>query len=254
MRRTIKLFTMSITAVAFLTLILLTGCKQGVELTTETTTVTEQVSTTQDALATKQFIIEHFNITESDLEGIDVEGVIEYFQITQEGIISSSDVVAKLKMLEEQMNTEIGNGYIDFSYIFEGNTSKDAIEVDSIKYIAFSYGQNDSSKTYIIDVLNSQYCSAIGDISFCNLHDEDALKMLESARLDDILKCVADAHVENWKASYEGNNGDTTGSEGWKLGIELKDNAVYSYSGYGMFGENAPAELNTIKQSICELD
>lgn len=240
----------------------LTGCgnsdKEN-EASTEEEIVTSQDlaynqdNIKQDKLATREFIIEYFDLNEDDIKHIDVEAVIEYYQITEEGIKSSSNVVAKLEMLEEQMKDEAGK-MGDFSYLLEGESASGDIKKEDIKYIAYLRGENDRNDVWLIDIDNNKVYYFLGETALIEPENADKEADLDVDDLDNILISIEDGKLNNWKPIYEGDNGDTTGSAGWRLGIQLNDGTVISYRGWGMFGENRPQELDEIEGYITSVN
>jgi len=83
---------------------------------------------------TRAYLIETFDITEADLEGINVEAVTEYYDlrqnITPENV---SDIINRLKTLEADMIEETSQPLYFTTYIYTGKAARKAFSADDIK-------------------------------------------------------------------------------------------------------------------------
>jgi len=195
---------------------------------------------------TRAYLIETFDITEADLEGINVEAVTEYYDlrqnITPENV---SDIINRLKTLEADMIEETSQPLYFTTYIYTGKAARKAFSADDIKYFAFFRNPGYQYYTTLIDFENGiEYTygsDSAGKINSTSLNAEE---------LENYRNIIDSCEIYRWKGRYIGHNGCTTGSYAWNVGIELYDGSVYSYYGCGIKGANQPASYDILLENI----
>jgi len=216
--------------------------------TEKTEDVEEDMNNAEVELVTREWIIAHFGFTEEELEGIDVDAVIQYRKYTEEYL--KKDIFTKeyfLKCLKRN-NKEIKT---NVSYLFDGGQPDGKISVSQIKTIAFLEGEDNANYYWHISVQNKKAYYCFGYKYNIDLEKEcDSSVELTDEYIAELLNCLEKANLHKWKSVYNGTNNNSTGDWRWDLGIELFDGTVYSWGGGGMFGDNKPEEFEPVKDVI----
>lgn len=239
MKRVLLLLT------AILTIAFLCGCSTG-KTDLEDIDMQDKEIENKVELVTKEQIMEYFGFSESELEGIDVEAVVAYCHYTEEDIhkFPKDLFLDGLKLDNIMLNTDVG-------YLFNGGQPDEPITSSQIKNVAFLVGENDRNDYWQIRVQDKKSYYNLGFSEHMDLENESLYSgELTNEYINELLSCLEKAKLHKWKDEYAGNNGDTTGDWRWQLGIELMDGTVYSWEGYGMFGNNRPAEYESIEAVV----
>ena len=204
-------------------------------------------------LTTKEYIIEHFDLEKSSLDAIDVDGVIDYFQIKNDDVNSWSDAVAKLTELEAQMIDEKSRPLPNLEYIFEGDAAQKEFSASDIKYIAFEEDDGIFINTYIIDAGNKTKYYAEGTQIIENCTVAEDVHEINAELFGMVLDALDESKIYEWKDFYAGEFDDTTAYYRWVIGIELNDGSVFTYGGYGVTGDYKPLTFDAVVECITEI-
>lgn len=232
--------------IAILSIVFLFGCHAEKTDPLEDMDVNTNKSELEVELVTKEQIMKYFGFNESELDGINVEAVIKYCHYREEDLSSfSKELFLKcLRLFDEEIKTDIG-------YLFNGGQPDGEISVSEINNLAFLVGENDRKDYWQIRLQKKKAFYSLGYIEHMDLEKQAMYSgVLTDDYITELLNCLEKAKLHHWNAEYSGNNGDTTGSWGWRLGIELIDGTVYSWRGYGMFGNNQPKEYKSVESVI----
>lgn len=122
-------------------------------------------------------------------------------------------------------------------------------DLSTAKTLVFFINENTLPMMWIADIRNKRFYFSysyelINDISLA----ETAIELTEK-ETEYILKVYKDRNVTNWSIRYDGNNGDTTGSQSWFMLAELTDGTVQRSSGHGIFS-GFPPEFSGLRKDL----
>ena len=255
--------------IIYMCLLILGGCGnpqndqvRNEELTEESIVETSSVETCEEeptvsaARMTREYIIEQNLFTEEELEGVDVEAILEEFK-WKEG--DENRLTWRTMFLIEIENQQIEAGIletIDYSYLNnldwrENGLSKD--ELEDVTTIAFQYNDGAYFQTIILDKAKGKmYPGELCDLLAADIVPPEAMDMGEET-WDDVMDLLDSCEVVKWKRRYQGTSVGTTGHYWWVLIIELENDEGCFYSGEGVTGISRPKQYDELEQGLKDL-
>lgn len=141
---------------------------------------------------------------------------------------------------------------INYSYLLETKTKQTGGDLTSLKRLAFINAENALTELWVVDFENG-YCYF--DNSIMMLYDVDTAEKrteLTDELREFITKALVDNKVSGWEKSYDGRNGNDTGSMSWTLALELADGSIERHSGSGTI-DGTPQTYYTFRRCMFEL-
>ncbi|WP_455715895.1 hypothetical protein [Anaerosporobacter sp.] len=213
-------------------------------------------------LATKEYLIDLFLITEEDLDGIPVDEILYYFKITvknlneiKEDMKENASIITNLKLLqksmEEEKQIEKEYGTIDFTYILGAKEQEGEFpNIDSIHYLVDSYNIGEGGYSCVIDFeKNKVYYEPNTASAYRDIRYAEKVIDLTPELKEEIIKEIEDAKLEEWDYEYDGYRGKGGEECFWKFGVEFNDGTIVSNR--GLYG-NSPKEYITLRDELYE--
>lgn len=223
MKRKRSIFFLIIMSLVFVMLI---GCAEKKQNNIEDKGKTEQT----EPKATKEYIIEKFDLTDADLNGIDLDKLIEYYGFSEEVINEKTKdtIVISLTILQEMMETEIEDAKYDFQYLVEApEFAGEYPSFDEIKYLAYFKSEAEAGYSYFFDFDKNKIYYLYGGIGVY----EDYRRANQTYELTDeikktVVQTLKEAEVNKWEYYYE--SGEYREPVHWYFGMEFEDSTVVS--------------------------
>lgn len=237
--------------ISLITCLLLAGCKlektEGEKYMKDSENkIIDEVKSNHDKLATKEFLMETFKLTEKEISDYQVEDYIANFNLTENYFLEEksyindfSKIIEDLKKLQDNTMNDTDTEDYDFSYLVKADKYiGDYPDIESIKYLAVSQQYGDGGKSILIDFeKNTKYYSSLSNHIYDNIQNaEEKIEITEKDKKD-IIQAVNDAKIWEWDYLYTSDNKDALESW-WHFGIEYENGTIISNSGEGKVPEN----------------
>ena len=197
---------------------------------------------------TKEYILNHTNLTEAELEGLDLEDLVSRFKLTPERLeeYDLEMLIALYKNMLSQPQTT------DYTYVYasaEGGIGEQ--ELGSVKVLLFEYHDGNYNECMVVDREAKAvyygpglFPDACGESSrVADFREEDAA-FLE--------KALRDSGIASWHSEYKGTSEGTTGSFSWAIGIQLTDGRCFRYSGEGVLDSGTPETMRPMMEALID--
>lgn len=200
----------------------------------------------EETLATKEFLMETFQLSEEEIEPYHVEEFISYYELTEQFFLDEkdnsnalSDIVKEFERLQKNMQSDKEDESNDFSYLVEAEEFKgDFPDMQSARYLAVSHQLGDGGTSFLIDFdKNIIYDSPQTNNVYENIQYAQNKVELTDEMKAEIIQSLKEAKIQKWKYEYSGE-GEFALENWWHLGIEFEDGTVISYSGAGAVPSN----------------
>lgn len=226
-----------------LVLLVMTACKP--ETTIKDTIINEnnnetiegeQVEKTMTEIVTKAWILEQYNLTESDLEGIDVESIAENLWWTREEVIKdyADDSERLLKVLKAsqlqiekmQAPSEENTDYTSlWANGLEGELP-DFKDLQAIEFMAYSVGEEyygNVSGYLDINANTIYYCNGEDAYDLLQMNKGDACQKYEMTdeEIQEILGLINTDYLDKKLKLNE---------DIWSIALVYSDGSIYNYS------------------------
>lgn len=195
---------------------------------------------------TKEYIINHSDLEESDFEGIDFEDFISKYNLTAERL-EEYDPAMVLAMYKEEMLREPVTDYTTIYSSAEGTITEE--DFQQIETLIWEYHEGNYTDCMVIDFKISEVfydqgffldaCGARQHYSYVGETDHSYLERL-----------LMQNDVAAWKKEYIGTNEGTSGDYYWKLGIKMNDGRCFFYTGKGVLDSGAPITLRPLMKEL----
>ena len=244
-----KVFLLSILLVT----LLLVACGDG-RLTEENDNMKnnmrgESSDMAEGTLMTKEYIIEHGLATEEDLEGVDIDRMIielDWKKGTEEGL----NVAKLITTLKKDYLFE--DSRPDYSWLTSDIEQEEKFakkDIGQITVIGFEYNAGDFYTSMIFDFMKSKAYLGLSLYEKAEPAKEISLTGDQIKKIKEMLNNYA---LYEWDKKYEGiDDFDILDSNFmWNLYYALEDGRIYSNSGSGGFGNNAPNNWNELRDGF----
>lgn len=230
---------------------------EDMETETEEDMKPEEEMEMSEKRMTREYIIEQNLFTEEELEGVDVEAILEEWK-WKEG--DENRKTWRNRFLIEIKKQKIAAGLIetiDYSYLGELDSHEDGLskeEFGSITTIAFQYQDGNYLESILLDKEKGKMYMG----KACDLLVENAIPTvtmdLEEDTWDTVVTLLESCEVTKWKKRYQGTDEEgNTGNFWWNLFIELENGEKCFYSGEGVTGQNAPKQYRELEYGLTGL-
>lgn len=205
---------------------------------------------------TREYIIEQNLFTEEELEGVDVEEILERYK-WNEG--DENDRAWRTIFLVEIEEQQIAAGVvetIDYSYLLDIDSRENGLakeELESVKTLVFQYNSGTYFETILLDKENGKmYLGETCDLLAADVVPPVAMD-LEEKTWDAVVELLDSCDVVKWKKRYQGTSSGTSGYFWWFLLVELENGEVCNYSGEGVMGKSTPEQYQEFAQGLKKL-
>lgn len=205
----------------------------------------------EEALVTREYLIEHCGISERDLEGIDVDAFIEEFDLKESNI----DKV-NVEFLLEAYKEEAGESSSPYSFFTEDAYETGGLkeeDIPGIQTAALYITDGTYQETIILDMGKEKGYWGKGTNLLYDMDEESEQITFTGEKREAFTKLLENCQVAAWKSRYEGTNEDTTGSFGWTLYLKMQSGKISRYTGSGVMGENRPEQWDDFEKGIKKL-
>lgn len=188
---------------------------------------------------TKEYLLEHFDISEEDLEGVDIESFLSTYEIDIDKI-EEYDIPELLKFFIEE---DAAQGMMSYEYMLDepadGTLTQDNVndivrlvwqinEGDGVEALAFDFKNEKIYEGYRIEEFDNSYLVGIPD---------DAIK-------ESVIQLINEYDLYSWKDYYKGGSTEgTTASYNWQMAIEFSDGTIYRTGGDGLGDKARPDNM-----------
>ena len=190
----------------------------------------------QEELVSKEDLIEWYGLTEEELEGIDLDKIMEKFTWRQSDldiIDSKEKALYRLRDSQDFVDEEdarqkhieeVSLEYLVTADEYEGELP----DFNEIKYFAYSVQTELYINSYLFDFDKSIVYGYKGPIPvYIDYTVADTVAFLSEENKKEFINALNEANIESWKHRYGSKRKDTV----WNIGMEFDDGAVMSYSG-----------------------
>ena len=182
-------------------------------------------------LVTKEYLLENGYITEEDIDGIDVNAFIEYYDLTKSDL---KDYNIK-KFIEMYKEIQSAPPQISYQYMFnapKAGLNKD--DVGEIQRLAWYLNEGTSVESMVVDFESGTLYYGEGDIiDHCEYVDVTKVSLKAEDRTG-LVAIIRSTDILTWDANQPDEDfGDSTQNANWSLALEMEDGRI---ANYGMIG------------------
>ncbi len=204
----------------------------------------------EEVKITAEYLKEEFGISEEELEGIDLEDFLEYFEITMDNI-QDSDLSFCLWAYREMLN---GKFTADYSHILEGKSRENLTEENATDMVCFVWKRIYSeSADYIVMDFETQRVFAGRETGYVSLlTEEDVTAEADNALKEQLISCFSEYDVYSW---WDLPKHERTGEGhgGWNITIIFTDGRACYIEGENPTEADAPETLIPFIDEMWEL-
>ena len=185
----------------------------------------------KQGLVTKEYLLENGYITEEDIDGIDVNAFIEYYDLTKSDL---KDYNIK-KFIEMYKDIQSAPPQISYQYMF--NAPKAGLNKDyvgEIQRLAWYLNEGTSVESMVVDFESGTLYYGEGDIiDHCEYVDVTKVSLKAEDRTG-LVAIIRSTDILTWDANQPDEDfGDSTQNANWSLAFEMEDGRI---ANYGMIG------------------
>lgn len=201
-------------------------------------------------LVTEKYLIEHCELTEADMEGVNLSEFIAEFELTEDNIDDFNIVFILQSYKEEDV------GGLDYEYLKNADKIQGGFREELLYELkTFVYQMNEGTyhESIILDFKGDKgYYGQVVDLLSGNAvpTSEISLTADRKTAFEALLK---EAELTQWKSRYEGTSEGTTGHFWWTIYLECENGEVYAYSGSGVLGESVPKNYHMLTEGLKKL-
>lgn len=245
---------------AVLSSILMSACSTKRSKEEEKVNIKEYTNKEEKTLASKEFLMITFSITEKDIENLPVDEILSYYKITEEDLLETkqqlvnpSDITNYLKLLQKDIKEEKRikeeYGTIDFKYILEAKEYTGNLpDIESIRYLVDSYNIGTGGYSCVIDFEKNKIYYQPNAAGVCDdIRYAEKVIDLTSETKEEIIGLLEDVKLGDWKYKYDEYRGEGGEECFWEFGVEFNDGTIVS--NYGIYGDS-PDEYITLRDIL----
>ena len=222
------------------------------------TSQTQEVEKVTGNYISREKFLDYFQLSEKEVKGIDVEGYIKTYQITENSISEFKDRITTITTIQKELAfyQSVQEGKVTptkYDYRDKRNAGELTKEdFEQIKTIVYRYGGGTDEYAVILDFAEGTY-------QFGNHIIEDASNMtgiLKKGSISEevkqsILIEVKSSDILNWPLTYEKPSGLDSALDyvTWAIFFELENGQIKCYSGYGV-DSGRPSDFDTVADAI----
>ena len=202
----------------------------------------------ENRFVTKEYMLEHCQLTEADFDGIDFDDFAVHFELTPE-VLEEFDGASLLSLYKMQLEMIHGT---DYTEIYRQASGK--LQDEDIEHIS----------TVILEVHQSMYngwlaadfeqMTVYGDMGLGLECCTEKMKLSELTEEDVafILEQVAKAGMTGWDNIYTGIDDEEAydGNLDWAIGIRLDSGKCIQYEGSSMDGVPVMEQMTTFCRAL----
>ena len=190
----------------------------------------------QKELVSKEELIEWYGLTEEELEGIDLDKIMDKFTWRQSDLedIDSKEMALDILIFEQgyideedalqKHLEEVGLEYLVTTDEYEGELP----DFNEIKYFTVSSKFELYTQSFLIDFNKSVLYSIDSPMPiYIDYTVADTVCHFPEKNKEVFFNALKETNIEKWKHRYGSKRKDTQ----WEVGIEFNDGTVVSYSG-----------------------
>ena len=188
---------------------------------------------------TKEYLTEHFNITEEALEGVDIESFLSTYEIDINNI-EKYDIQELLKFFAEEDATL---GIMSYEYMLDENANGTLTSDNITDITRISYQRNESDFTEAI-VFDFKKEKIYEGCRINNLNNDNLVGNTDDTIKQKVIQTLSDYKIYDWKDYYKGGSTEgTTASYNWQMAIEFSDGTLWQTGGDGLGKKAYPANM-----------
>ena len=195
---------------------------------------------------TKEYLIAHSDLTDSDFEGIDFEDFVRFYELTEEDL-EKYDVSALLRMYEDHLSEEPVK---DYTPVFDSASGvlTDG-DLDNISVIIWEYHEGTYNSCMVVDFESgSAYYGT--ECSLDRIGESDKTAITEDDDRAYLAEALRKSGVTEWQNEYIGTSEGTTGHFAWAIGVKLSDGRCVHYHGNGVLDSGTPETMKPLLNEI----
>ncbi len=203
-------------------------------------------------LITKEYLIAEYNLTEDEIEDVDLDVFIEELQLTKENV-QGIDMHIFLQKYKEDLNQKVNENAVYYQYITENERINEKLteeELQTIKRVALCRSSGTDLLSIIIDYEKAiiYYGKQVYLLNDGAVPTNEVI--LSEEKIENLNSMWKECEVLSWEKEYIGTSEGTTGSYGWSLYFELEDGKIKMYHGSGVLGDNTPNKFGVIMTTL----
>ena len=188
---------------------------------------------------TKEYLLEHFDISEEDLEGVDVESFLSTYDIDVDKI-EKYDIPELLKFFVEE---DAAEGMMSYEYMLEEpvNTPLTQDNVDTLVRIIWQINEGDGTEALAFDFENERIYEGYRIEEF---DKNELIGCADDTIKQKVIQVITDYEIYDWNDYYQGGSTEgTTASYNWQMAIEFSDGTIYRTGGSGLGDKARPDNM-----------
>ena len=181
-----------------------------------------------------QFMMDKYGFSEEELQGIDVEKLINDYQLYSREY--TSDEIREI--LENEGDIYVDDGMTSLYSIFssEGRTIN---EDDEIEQIALYINSGTLVQRYIFDLEKGAYYV-----------DDTTRNDLSMSKIDELKQIHKKWNIPEWSQHTEGEEEPSTGNYSWKMVFKLNNGEYAVYDGYTKDMTHLPKHFFEVRDDL----
>ena len=214
----------------------------------ETNTDNHDMQESETMELTKEYLIAHSNLTEEDLNGLDFDDFVAFFELTPE-MLEKYDAKALLRMYLEELQKAPTTDYTELFTHAAGKLTEQ--DLDGIRVMIWEYHESDYNAFMVIDLEKGKVYQGLGNS--LDAVDESSFaadwKEGDEVFLREVLTASG---ITAWNNEYIGTSEGTTGHLAWAIGFRLADGRCVSYRGRGVLNSGTPDTMEPLLKTLQE--
>lgn len=235
---------MKLICIVAITAALLSCTLSGSVHITEATTAQEESNAME---LTREYIMQHCQLTEEDFEGIDTEGFVSFFNLTPDTLdkYDIPELLARYRIYQGMLN---GTDYTELYRQASGKLQDE--DIAHISAVIWEIHDGIDNNWMAADFEKMSLYGGIGNnLNRCG--NSDLLKELNEDDLRFIRETVSAAGITGWESAYnEVQEVFYDANFDWAIGFKLDSGACIKYEGSGRPESTAPEGMTKFCQTL----
>lgn len=197
---------------------------------------------------TKEYALEHSALDASDLENVDFEAFVDYYELTNADL-DNYDLRALLKMYLEELEIGPMEDYTEIYLSADGVMAEPDLE--HVSQMIWDLHDGDYNTCMVIDMEKRAVYYGEGDfLDACG--EEHKVRELSDEDIAFVKQSLIESGITGWQNSYVGTSEGTTGHFAWSIGFRLDDGRCVAYSGSGVMNSGTPLEMYSLLNELTD--
>lgn len=218
-------------AIVILIMLIICGCIEKEDMPSKKSEAVLSEEKAMNAEEVKKFMIDNYNLSEDELDGVDVVRFANDYQIFSRNY--SPDEIREI--LVEEADSYQDDGTTTLYSILEETSNNKVTKDTQITCIAYLYNEGTFYQRGVYDLSKEIY--------YMNDAKPHVMDTNHKKTLDSL---IDEYEISRWELDYRGEEEPTTGSLEWKVVFVDSKGSKYVYSGYTQDGTHLPDNFKPV--------